>query len=506
MAQNTGPQAAASGGRTPRGTWTGRLVGAALLAAVSAGMLLLAFPPFGWWPLVFVAFVPMLLAQYRVMPAPLSSLASAIAIGGWVWGFFGPVFAGTGTIMRFLPLGVFVIVLVTDRGLRAYHERTGYRWLVLQGAVGWVGFEMIRALIPSFGTWGFLPYTLHAQTWLIQPVSVFGIFGLSLVVVAVNYALGLMALAAVDRAVPSWRGTATVGWASARRWTVATAVVLAAWIVTSIVQLDDPAPQLRVAAIQPAVSTLIEANRGREELAQATLRRMREQTLDAAREGARYIVWPEGALRYDPQVEDPLDLVGLAREANAYLGIGYVVNLAEGGFRNEATVIAPDGRFLGVFGKDHPVVFGGETSPTRGTYPVYETDVGRLGTMICYDLDFTDTARKLTRNGVQVLAVPSQDWAAIARLHTTHLVFRAIENRVSMVKADGSFDSVVVDPYGRVLAEAIRPEGGEATLVADVPLGMGNTLAVRWGDWLGWASLAGFVAFTVAPSIRRRRR
>jgi apolipoprotein N-acyltransferase len=42
-----------------------------------------------------------------------------------------------------------------------------------------------------------------------------------------------------------------------------------------------------------------------------------------------------------------------------------VVNIQEGLFRNEATVIDPQGQFLGVFGKDHPVVFGGETSPAR---------------------------------------------------------------------------------------------------------------------------------------------
>jgi apolipoprotein N-acyltransferase len=48
-------------------------------------------------------------------------------------------------------------------------------------------------------------------------------------------------------------------------------------------------------------------------------------------------------------------------------------------FRNEATVISPTGEFLGVCGKDHPVLFGGKTSPTRDTYPVYPTPLGRLG-------------------------------------------------------------------------------------------------------------------------------
>ncbi|MGK0619447.1 hypothetical protein [Meiothermus cerbereus] len=51
-------------------------------------------------------------------------------------------------------------------------------------------------------------------------------------------------------------------------------------------------------------------------------------------------------------------------------------------FRNEATVISPTGEFLGVYGKDHSVLFGGKTSPTRGTYPVYPTPLGRLGGLV----------------------------------------------------------------------------------------------------------------------------
>ncbi|MEW5933494.1 MAG: hypothetical protein AB1816_07925, partial [Bacillota bacterium] len=61
-----------------------------------------------------------------------------------------------------------------------------------------------------------------------------------------------------------------------------------------------------------------------------------------------------------------------------------------------------------------------------------------------------DTARKVARNGARLLTVPSFDWLAIAHKHYTHLVFRAIENRVSAVKADVGF--AIVDPYGRILA------------------------------------------------------
>jgi len=176
-----------------------------------------------------------------------------------------------------------------------------------------------------------------------------------------------------------------------------------------------------------------------------------------------------------------------------------VVLAGERGFYNEATVINPEGEFLGVFGKDHPVVFGGETSLSQGTYPVYDTPLGKLATIICYDLDYTDTTRKMAVQGAQLIGVPSNDWSSIADKHYTHVVFRAIENRVAMVKADGSYNSAIIDPRGRILELSVIPEGGEATLVTDVKIGDGRgTINTRLGDWAGWAALLFTIFFTIA--------
>jgi apolipoprotein N-acyltransferase len=205
-------------------------------------------------------------------------------------------------------------------------------------------------------------------------------------------------------------------------------------------------------------------------------------------------------------VDDRLDLRGLAAETDAHLAVGYVVEIDTHTFRNEATVINPQGDFLGVFGKDHPVAFGGETSPTRGTYPVYDTPLGKVGTIICYDQDYTDTTRKLARQGVQLVAVPSNDWSTIADKHFAHTVFRAVENRVAMVKADGGYDSAIIDPYGQIIELASFPQGGEATLVADVQLGHGRgTLYTLLGDWIGWIGLAGFIFFSFGSGWLEKR-
>jgi apolipoprotein N-acyltransferase len=143
---------------------------------------------------------------------------------------------------------------------------------------------------------------------------------------------------------------------------------------------------------------------------------------------------------------------------------------------------------------------------------VYDTEVGQIATIICYDLDYTDTARIMTRGGARFIATPSSDVPAIARTHYTHLVFRAIENRVSMAKADSRFDSAIIDPWGRVVARTVDPDGRtQATLVADIPLGSGTSPWVSFGNWLGWLTVfaTGVLlvgSFSLRWRDRRRRR
>jgi len=481
-----------------------RILLALFLSAAGGIAFVLAFPPYEIWPLALIGFVPVLVAQHRIMPEKFSSLATATGIAVWLQGYLGPVFSPVGTFMVWLPLFAFVLSAIIDRGQLAFHGNTGYRWFVINGVLTWAGIEMIRLFIPVAGTWAFIAYPLYRQLWLIQPASIFGIIGTGMLVMLINHVLSLLIIGWLDKKnqleLPDNRYSSpipiTMG--LSRRWAVIGGSIVTVWIMLSLILLNSPinSPSVRVAAIQPAISPIGSIMQDKD--ISQLYNRMLEQTRDAGDEGAQFIVWPEGSFNWDPQVEDRLNLTDLAAETDAHLAVGYVVVVGEEGFRNEATVINPEGEFLGVFGKDHPVVFGGETSLSRGTYPVYETSIGTLATIICYDLDYTDTTRKMVIQGAQLVGVPSNDWGSIADKHYTHVVFRAVENRVAMVKADGSFDSAIIDPYGRILKLAVFPDGGEATLIADVQIGDGKgTINSKWGDWTGWLALAGLIFFSV---------
>ena len=207
------------------------------------------------------------------------------------------------------------------------------------------------------------------------------------------------------------------------------------------------------------------------------------------------MVWNEAGLRFDPQVESHTKSCGRspARPMRTW-SWGTWWTRRTGRPATPPPCSAPDGEFLGVYGKDHPGTFAGDINDFQGDFPVYDTELGTLATIICYDLDYTDTARIMTRGGARLIATASSDVPSIAVTHYTHLVFRAIENRVSMVKADSRYDSAVIDPWGRVLTKTVDPDGRtQETLVADVPLGSGRSPWVSFGNWFGWATVAGRV-------------
>ena len=466
------------------------------LSAVSGVMLTASFAPYNAWYLIFVAFLPLIIAQYRVMPAKLSSLASAVMIAVWMYLYFGPSFF-PGGIMLALPAIGFLINLLADKRLRAFHEQTHYRWFILNGAFSWVGFEMIRTFIPGIATWGFVNYTLWSQAWLIQPVSIFSIYGLSLLIMFINFGLGQAALLGFDQrwdldAAPAVSRTATF------RWLTGIGAAALVWIGISLVQYSS-APKnpetVRVAAIQLGETEVAFSHPDMD--AQARLDLLAGLTRQAAADGAEIISWSELALPFDPQREFTAELRALAAETDAYLVLPYGV-FEEDGLRNEVIILSPNGEFSDLYAKSHPVLFAGEPYGLNvGTYPIYKTPLGTLGSIICYDLNYTDVTRKMASQGAQIIVAPSSDWEGIAEKQNVHLVFRAIETRTGILNAEKAFDSAIVDPYGRILEETSTKEPTQAVLVANLPLGTADSLYLKLGDLLGWVALGGMAFFTI---------
>lgn len=113
-----------------------------------------------------------------------------------------------------------------------------------------------------------------------------------------------------------------------------------------------------------------------------------------------------------------------------------------------------------------------ESSSVRpGTEPVVvDTPAGRLGLAVCYDLRFPELFRELLSHGAEWFCLPSAFTAPTGRAHWEILLrARAIENLCHMVApAQSGFhengrethgDSMIVDPWGRILARLPRGTG-----------------------------------------------
>tara|TARA_B100000686_G_scaffold344553_1_gene427396 strand:- start:185 stop:979 length:795 start_codon:yes stop_codon:yes gene_type:complete len=151
-----------------------------------------------------------------------------------------------------------------------------------------------------------------------------------------------------------------------------------------------------------------------------------------------------------------------------------VAGLAEcerGVVYNSAVIAGPQG-VLGVYRKVH--LFDMEKKifrPGSGPLPVFDTGIGKVGIMICFDWRFPETCRTLAMKGAEVVAHPSNlilphcPQAMITRcLENRIFAITAdrvgVENRISGKKLKFIGQSQLVDPEGRVVHRA-SSEGEE---------------------------------------------
>ena len=145
---------------------------------------------------------------------------------------------------------------------------------------------------------------------------------------------------------------------------------------------------------------------------------------------------------------------------------------------NACVLIGRDGKVAGKYRKmclpDEEIEAG--LCP-GDSYPVFDTDFGRVGLMICWDLSYPEVARELCSKGAQVILMPI--WGGEECLAKA----RAVENQVYLVASGYDFKSAIYDRTGKAIAQAAKDPRKEAeVLVREVDL----SAPTNWpwiGDW-----------------------
>src|SRR5216117_1701826 len=269
--------------------------------------------------------------------------------------------------------------------------------------------------------------------------------------------------------------------------------------------MASPVPaKYKVGLVQMAMSSDTAAN----------LQTAVAKVAEAAAAGARLVCLPElFRSRYFAQREDPASfdlaepLPGPSTEALAKAAqrAGVVViapvfeRRAPGLYHNSAAVIDADGRIVGIYRKMHipddPAYYEKfYFTPGDLGFRAFDTRVGRIGTLVCWDQWYPEGARLTALQGANVLFYPTaigwhprekathgaqqlDAWRTIQRSHAiANGCYVAAVNRVGRERPDGTAteglefwgSSFIADPFGAIVAEA--PNDREAILVGKVDL------------------------------------
>ncbi len=237
---------------------------------------------------------------------------------------------------------------------------------------------------------------------------------------------------------------------------------------------------------------LIQLSCGRDET--ANLAQAEAFIRQAAARGAGFVVTPENTSFLGPhalKIPTAQDLQGptcrlmgaLAAELGIWLLMGSFHERCPDPTRtyNTSVLFAPDGHIHAVYRKLHlfdvdlpdgPSFLESNTVLAGSEAVVTDTPMGRLGLSICYDLRFPTHYQHLVQQGAEILTVPSAFTRPTGRAHWELLLrARAVETQSWVLAPNqcGEHDdeglraswghSMIVDPWGRVVAEAGEEPG-----------------------------------------------
>ena len=507
------------------------------LLVLSSLLFALSFPSFlsnaGWFPLGFICLVPLFVVVHRSgwVAAPLYGVffgyVSYVLFNYWL-GSFHPL---TLVVVPPIYAAYFLVVLPALKLADTLFPSYGF---LLQSAL-WVCYEYFLKsngyLAYSYGNIG---YTQYPFIPFIQIADAVGVWGVSFMVVYPSALIGN----ALSRGVRCFRD----GW---KRWigpAAIYAVVFAAVVVYGLFT------QVDVSKSRPWKVALVQQNvdpwRGGYSAYRQSLDVLLRQSRKAITENPDIVIWSETSFvpaidwhtRYRPDTQT----YGLVQELRAFLdtqSIPYVVGNDDGELRRvaenkedrvdfNAAILFDKGRIVDTYRKLHLVPFT-EAFPFKNqlpgiyqwlvnadthfwekgsVYTVFDAAGVRFSTPICFEDTFGYLCRGFVRQGAQVLVNMTNDaWShsvPCAMQHMTMAVFRAVENRRSVVRSTNGGMTTIIDPNGRIL-RTLAPftEGylsGTVPVFADA-----TTLYTAWGDWFPWLLLALSVAGLAVGGVRR---
>jgi apolipoprotein N-acyltransferase len=430
-----------------------------------------------------------------------SAIPAIISWNGATFLYFMHPVAEAAFFLLMTPIGL--IPYVVDR---MYHRRFGPSiWLTLVYPIAATAMDFFSSNGSPFGTFGAIAYSQRDFLPMMQIASVTGLWGITFIL--------------------SWFGSLmNYAWESGFKinrlvLTLACVLVLILCLGVGRTLLSpQPTTTAQVAGFSLPNGKLSEVLRqlqaGDEAGFRQTVDTLHMQELDQirtlAQQGAEIVTLQEGAgMGYPDQVEKLLsDAAAIAREEQIYIVLS-TFTFGKEKPENVVHIIDPHGEIV----LEH-VKYGGtqfEGSLTgNGELQTVDTPYGKISAIICWDADFPNVVKQAGIQNVDLLFVPSNDWAAVKDIHAGMAAFRAVENGLSIYRQTGSGVSSVIDPFGRTLnhVDTIK-ESNTGTFAAVqtvmTPLSSVTTVYPMIGDVFGNVMLVTFAGLLLGLLLNRKR-
>ncbi len=517
------------------------------------------------WPVAWVALVPLLWAVKDAKPRYAARLGFAagllhhITLMYWiviVLGEYGylPLWV---SIPALLLLAIYMSLYTS---LFAAVTCWTYRGLGMAGLwiapLFWVGLDYVRGWIFTGFPWQDLAYTQYKMPHLFQTSDLTGHFGITFHIVLTNCLVFVFLLLFVKNNAMS-----KALFSKKRQHTALFFIIPALMILVPAMsynvfrfrQVEDiiiNSDSMRVAVVQGNISQDLKWTPEMQEKTVSIYSKLSENIIlpQKGKPEPALIIWPETALPFYLQGKPNMSslLAGLGEGHNTWLltGVPYYdmseeFNLPDSikqtatKYYNSAIMVSPNGSITDRYDKQHLVPFG-EYMPFRklpiiGSWldkrlgPVVQSmgdfesgsssepltcSKARIGVLICFESIFPNIARISVENGANLLVNITNDaWFGRSSAPWQHLsmaVFRAVENRRSLVRSANTGVSGFIDPLGRV--PVASPLFKEWQQTAEVKLLQEKTFFLKIGHYFGALCLALSVCVMLIACFRSKER
>ena len=510
----------------------------ALIAFLAGAIGALAMPPFGALPALVISLT---LAVWLLDGASAGRHAVWSAAGaGWCWGFgyflvglwwLGAAFLVEADLFAWaLPLGVVGLPAVL-----AFFPALGFAaarlvWSpgavrILALAVGMAASEWLRGHVLTGFPWNAPGMALGQHLWLMQGAALVGLYGLTLITVAVCAAPAALGTA------PTWRDRVLPS-------AVALAILAGLALFGALRVPADPSPtvagvQLRL--MQPNLPQDAKFNAANRDDIMRRYLALSDRVTSRQSAGlaeASHLIWPESAFPFLLH-RDPRALADIATLLPP--GVTLVTGAAradeplpgESGLRfyNSVQVVGHDGAILATYDKGHLVPFGeyfprfldaglralglrqfvhvpGGFTPGEARRTLSVPGLPPTAVTVCYEAIFPGAVVPKGPGPGLILNLTNDGWFGDTpgpRQHFAQARLRAVEEGLPLVRVANTGISAVVDAYGRVLQSL--PLGVEGIIDSPLPRALAATPYRQAGD-LAFAALLALCAACTAAARR----